>query len=100
MSKDFEKYLQEGGFNQQDKDTLAQAKEEALSKNQSPGDLQNSHTPNPKDAGKQNHEGQNQSVEEAAQALKKHTIMDNWPAKTSKLSNSLEKEQEKDSFDR
>ena len=99
MPSEFDKYLQKGNYNEQDRQALSQAKEEALSKDQSPIDQKNSFTPHPKDAGKQNPQGQQQTVEQAGQVLKQHTILDNWPANSSREEQSTQ-QHEKDDLDR
>lgn len=72
MSKKFDEYLNKGGFTDEDRKAAQVEKSEAIARDQSPSDTQNSYTPDTKDAGKQSLVAQTQTVEQVKDSMAKY----------------------------
>lgn len=87
MPSKFDEYLNKGGFSEQEqaatKEQIVSAQE--VNETQSPGDIeQESFTPHPKDAGKQDKAGQEATVEEVSQTLKDQGVEAEAPETSTK----------------
>lgn len=101
MSSKFDEYLNKGGFTNEDRQAAQVQKAEEVDKSQSAGDLQNSYTPDPKDAGKQDRAGQEATVAQAGKTLKEQGVeaeqgkLSNYPTQTEQAQEQ-DKQQEKE----